>query len=67
VNLFRLPYVCKFDLLSWSHFENFVDTESILTVFQSKVAAVVALWLKEALVCQEYKRLLYPIILNYFE
>ena len=29
-------------------FKNFVDTGSILTVFPSKAATVVALWLKEA-------------------
>jgi len=45
---------------------NFVDTVSILTVYLSKAAIVVALWLKEARVCQECKSLLYPLILNYF-
>ena len=68
MNLFRLPYVCKFDLLSWLHFEKIVDIGSILTVFLSKAATVVvALWLKVALVCLECKSLLYLVILNYFE
>jgi hypothetical protein len=44
--------------------KNFVDTGSILTVFLSKAAAVVALWLEEALICQKRKSLLYPVILN---